>query len=331
MGFWTGKQVLVTGAGGFIGSHLVETLIGRGAKVRAMVHYNSRNDWGNLELIPKEVRRDLETLNGDLRDPFFCQQAVEGMEIVMHLGALIAIPYSYLAPTDYVATNVMGTVNILQACRRAGVAKICHTSTSETYGTGIYVPIDEKHPLQGQSPYSASKIGADKMAESYYCSFGTPVATVRPFNTYGPRQSARAVIPTIISQIASGKDCISLGSLTPSRDLTFVQDTADGFLAIAECPDTLGQTLNLGTGKGVTIGELAELIMRIMGRKVEIQAADERIRPEKSEVMRLLSDYSKVNTLTGWVPRTSLEEGLGQTIAFIQSHLSTYKTDLYNL
>jgi NAD dependent epimerase/dehydratase len=331
MAFWNGTRVLVTGAGGFIASHLTELLVRQGARVRAMVHYNSRNDWGHLELAPPEVRRELEIVSGDIRDPFFCRKAVEGNRVVMHLAALIAIPYSYVAPAEQVATNVMGTLNVLQACRELGVEKICHTSTSETYGTGIYVPIDEKHPLQGQSPYSASKIGADKVAESYHCSFGTPVAVVRPFNTYGPRQSARAVIPTIVSQIASGKAQVRLGSLLPVRDLTYVLDTADGFRAIAESPLTVGEVINLGTGRGVAIGELASMIMRIMGRQVEIVTDDDRVRPERSEVQRLLCNAEKARELTGWMARVPLEEGLARTVEFVRGHLHLYKADIYNV
>lgn len=331
MSFWHGRKVLITGAGGFIPSHLTELLVARGANVRAMVHYNSRNTWGHLDHLSQALLKELEVVSGDIRDPYFCRKAVEGTSVVMHLAALIAIPYSYLAPAEQVSTNVMGTLNVMQACRELGVEKVCHTSTSETYGTGIYVPIDEVHPLQGQSPYSASKIGADKVAESYYCSFATPVAIVRPFNTYGPRQSARAVIPTIISQIAAGKQEIRLGSLSPSRDLTYVQDTVEGFAAIAECPDTVGQVVNLGTGVGVTIGELAELIMRLMGRRVEILEDHDRIRPEKSEVMRLLCCANKARALTGWTAKVPLEEGLLNTIAYVQAHLDNYKTSIYNV
>lgn len=331
MSFWRERKVLITGAGGFIPSHLTELLVARGAKVRAMTHYNSRNTWGHLDDLPNAVLKEIEIISGDIRDPYFCRKSVEGTSVVMHLAALIAIPYSYIAPAEQVSTNIMGTLNILQACRELGVEKVCHTSTSETYGTGIYVPIDEKHPLQGQSPYSASKIGADKMAESYYCSFATPVAIVRPFNTYGPRQSARAIIPTIVSQIAAGKQEIHLGSLSPSRDLTYVQDTVEGFAMIAECPETVGQVVNLGTGVGVTIGELAELIMKLMGRRVEILEDHDRIRPDKSEVMRLLCCADKAQTLTGWAAKVPLEEGLRRTITYIHAHLDRYKTNIYNI
>ena len=331
MGFWSDRRVLITGAGGFIGSHLTELLVRHGARVRAMAHYNSRNDWGNLEHLSRDVLQSVEVVSGDIRDPFFCRKAVEDTSVVMHLAALIAIPYSYVAPAEQVSTNVLGTLNLLQACRELGAEKVCHTSTSETYGTGLYVPIDEKHPLQGQSPYSASKIGADKIAESYHCSFGTPVAVVRPFNTYGPRQSARAVIPTIISQIASGKHEIRLGSLAPIRDLTYVLDTVDGFRRVAESSRTVGEVVNLGTGRGVTIGELADAIMGIMGRKVAVVTDDDRIRPEKSEVQRLLCDARKAHELTGWTPQVALEEGLRHTIRFIRDHLDLYKPDIYNV
>lgn len=331
MNFWQGKRVLVTGAGGFIGSHLTEALVAAGAKVRAMVHYNGRGDWGQLELLDRGVRESLEVIAGDVRDPFFCAQTVKDQAIVMHLAALIAIPYSYVAPADYVYTNVVGTLNMLQACREQGVEKMVHTSTSETYGTAIYVPIDEKHPLQGQSPYSASKIGADKMAESYYCSFGTPVATIRPFNTYGPRQSARAIIPTIISQLCAGKKQIKLGSLSPVRDLTFAKDTAAGFMAVAQSPRTVGEVVNVGNGSGITIGELAGLIIEIMGAKAEIVCDDARVRPEKSEVMRLIAANAKAKELCGWQPTTSLREGLAEVVRYVQANLGRYKPDVYSI
>ncbi len=331
MAFWQSKRVLITGAGGFIGSHLAESLIEAGAKVRAMVHYNSRNDWGQIELIDKEIRDSLEVICGDVRDPFFCRDAVKGQEIVMHLAALIAIPYSYVAPADYVMTNVGGTLHMLQACREESVAKMVHTSTSETYGTAQYVPIDEKHPLQGQSPYSASKIGADKMAESYYFSFDLPVATIRPFNTFGPRQSARAVVPTVVSQLAAGKKQIKLGSLTPVRDLTFVKDTASGFMAIAESPDTVGEVTNVGTGEGITIGDLTTLIIKIMNADAEIICDEERIRPEKSEVMKLIAGTDKIEQLTGWKPSFTLTQGLQQVVDHVTRHLDQYKPDIYNV
>jgi NAD dependent epimerase/dehydratase len=331
MPYWKGKRVLVTGAGGFIGSHLAERLVREGAKVRALVHYNSRNDWGQVELLDQPVRDALEVFSGDIRDPFFCREAVKDQAVVFHLAALIAIPYSYVAPADYVFTNVVGTLNILQACRDLGVEKMVHTSTSETYGTAQYVPIDEKHPLQGQSPYSATKIGADKMAESFFRSFRTPVATLRPFNTYGPRQSARAVIPTIISQLAVGKKEIRLGSLEPVRDLNYVVDTAEAFMAVAECPKTVGEVLNAGRGEGISVGDLAKRIIAIMGVEAAVVRDQGRIRPDASEVMRLVCNADKLKALTGWRPRTSLDGGLAATIDYINTHLDRYKPDIYNI
>lgn len=329
--FWKDKRVLVTGAGGFIGSHLTERLVHAGTNVRAMVHYNSRNDWGQIELLDETTRDSIEVICGDVRDAFFCREAVKECQVVMHLAALIAIPYSYIAPADYVATNILGALNILQACRDLGVEKIVHTSTSETYGTAQYVPIDEKHPMQAQSPYSASKIGADKIAESFYCSFQTPVATIRPFNTYGPRQSARAVIPTIISQLAVGMKQIKLGSLDPVRDLNYAQDTAAGFMAVAQSDRTVGQVVNIGSGKGISIGDLAKLIVEIMGVEAEIVCDRERVRPDDSEVMRLIAANDRARELTGWTPAVSLREGLTNTIEFIKANLNKYKTDIYNV
>ena len=290
--FWRDEPVLVTGAGGFIASHLIERLVGLGARVRAFVRYNSRNDPGLLAQLAPETLQAVELFAGDLRDPAAVELAVRGTHIVFHLGALIAIPYSYMHPYEVVETNVMGTLNILQAGRASGVERIVHTSTSEVYGTALRIPIDEDHPLQGQSPYSASKIGADKLAESYYRAFNLPVVTLRPFNTYGPRQSARAVIPTIISQ-ALAKDVVHLGSLDTRRDFTYVSDTVDGFLKVAETPGVEGQAFNLGTGKEITIGELASLIFELIGQPVRIEQEAERLRPKKSEVLRLLSDNRK--------------------------------------
>jgi len=327
---WKGK-VLVTGAGGFIGSHLAEELVRRGASVRAMVHYNSRNDWGNLELLPDDVRKKLEIIRGDIRDPFFTKKAVEGCDVVFHLAALIAIPYSYIAPRDFVDTNVSGTLNILQACLETSVKKVVHTSTSEVYGTAIYTPIDENHPLQGQSPYSATKIAADKIAESYYRSFDLPVATIRPFNTFGPRQSARAVIPTIVTQILSAKDKIQLGLLTPVRDFTYVKDTVEGFIKVAESKKSVGEVINTGTGRGVTIDELARLIMNLVGKEVKIERDKRRLRPPKSEVMALICANKKAKKLLGWAPRYSLKDGLKETIEFIRKHIEEYKADVYNI
>lgn len=325
-----GKKVLVTGAAGFIGSHVTEALVKKGCSVRAYTHYNSRNDWGNIELLSPEIRKNVEVITGDIADPFAVRKAVKGCDVVFHLAALIAIPYSYLAPQTYVSTNVTGTLNVMEASLQEGVQKIVHTSTSETYGTALYTPIDEKHPLQGQSPYSASKIGADKIAESFYCSFNLPVATIRPFNTYGPRQSARAVIPTIISQ-ALVKDEIKLGSLDPVRDLNYVKDTAAGFLAIAESDKTVGQVTNIGFGKGITIGELAERILKLIGGNKRIVTDTTRVRPANSEVMALLCNNAKALELTGWQPQYSLDQGLQETIEFIRKHSHLYKPDIYNV
>ncbi len=331
MGFWNGKRVLVTGAGGFIGSHLTELLVREGAAVRAMVHYNSSGTWGLLDQLSPDTLKSVEVIRGDVRDPFFCRRAAEGRSVVFHLAALIAIPYSYVAPADYIATNVGGTLNILEAAREAEVDKVVHTSTSETYGTARYTPIDEAHPLQGQSPYSASKIGADKLAESYFLSFRTPVATIRPFNTFGPRQSARAVIPTIISQLASGADRLRLGSLEPVRDFTYVEDTAAGFMAVAESERSTGEVLNVGAGRGITIGDLAKLAMEIMGRQVEIETEGERVRPEASEVFRLICSADKAKRATGWEPGFSIREGLERTVEYVRSNLHRYKPSIYNI
>jgi NAD dependent epimerase/dehydratase len=327
---WENKKVLVTGAGGFIGSHLVERLVELGARVRALVRYNSRNDWGLLELLPAAVKEHLEVVAGDITDPFGVARALAGCEVVFHLAALIAIPYSYTAPSQFVAVNCGGTLNLLEAARQQGAERFVHTSTSETYGTAQYTPIDEKHSLRGQSPYAASKIGADKLAESYYLSFGVPVATIRPFNTYGPRQSARAVIPTIISQALNG-ELIRLGSLSPVRDLNYVSDTVEGFIKVAESPRAVGEVINIGSGKSVSIGELAGKIVDLLGGNKRIVTEDERVRPEASEVLELLCDHRKARELIGWEPRVSLEEGLAGTIKFIRENLSRYKPDIYNV
>jgi NAD dependent epimerase/dehydratase len=324
------KKIFVTGSGGFIGSHLVERLVSEGYTVRAFIHYNSFNRWGNLELLPSDVLKNVEVITGDIQDPFSVHRAMEGCNTVFHLASLIAIPYSYVAPQSYVTTNVLGAVNIMQACRELNVKKVIHTSTSECYGTAQYVPIDEKHPLQGQSPYSASKIGADMIAESYYRSFGVPVTIVRPFNTYGPRQSARAVIPTIITQILSGKQ-LNLGNLHPTRDLNYVLDTVEGFIMAANSAQSVGEVINIGNGKEISIGDLARLIMKLMGKEIEIVSDDQRLRPDKSEVERLLSDNSKAKRLLGWHPRVSLEEGLLNTIEWIKEHQGSFKTGLYNI
>jgi NAD dependent epimerase/dehydratase len=328
--FFDGKRVLVTGAGGFIGSHLTEELVRAGATVRAFIHYNSRNDWGNIELLDAEVRDQLEVVAGEVQDPFSVRNAVAGQDVVLHLAALIGIPYSYVAPGSYVDTNVTGTLNVLEAVRHGDVQRMVHTSTSETYGTAQYTPIDEAHPLQGQSPYSASKIGADKLAESYWRSFETPVATLRPFNTFGPRQSLRAVIPTIVGQALSG-DTIRLGSLTPVRDFTFVKDTAAAFMAVAASEAALGQTLNAGNGKGITIGELAELILDILGSDAKVVADEQRVRPDASEVFELLADATRIRELTGWAPRTGLREGLEQTVAYVRERLAYLKPHIYTV
>jgi NAD dependent epimerase/dehydratase len=327
--YWKKRKVLVTGAAGFIGSHLVERLVAEGADVRAFVHYNSRGEWGNLELLPAATRRSIDVVAGDLIDPRSVQQAVDGRHTVFHLGALIAIPYSYTAPASYVAVNIQGTLNVLEACRRADTARIVHTSTSEAYGTARYVPMDEAHPLQGQSPYSASKIGADKIAESYYLSFGLPVSTIRPFNCYGPRQSARAIIPTILTQMLAGRTTLRLGSLSPVRDFTYVGDTVDGFLRIAESRKSVGEVLNVGSGKGVTIGDVVTLAERVCGVKVKVLTERARVRPEKSEVMRLLCDSGRMRRLTGWKPRVTLRQGLENVREYLVANLGRYKADRY--
>jgi NAD dependent epimerase/dehydratase len=327
---WSGRKVLVTGAGGFIGSHLTEELVRRGAEVRALVRYNSRSDPGLLSLAPREVRDAIDLRFGDVTDPWSIDRAVRGVEVVFHLAALIAIPYSYVAPASYVATNVSGTLNVLEAVRAHGSARLVHTSTSETYGTARYTPIDEKHPMQGQSPYSASKIGADHLAESYHRSFDLPVAIIRPFNTYGPRQSARAVIPTIAAQVLTGRDEIALGSLEPVRDLNYVADTVDGFLAVASSDACIGVVTNVGSGLGISIGDLAHRILDLAGRpQVRVRSDAQRFRPEKSEVFELICDAQKANERCGWKPRWSLDEGLAETLAFVRDHLHMYRPEDY--
>jgi NAD dependent epimerase/dehydratase len=325
---WQNKRVLVTGAGGFIGSHLVERLVELGASVRALIHYNALGSWGWLDYSPHRER--IEVIMGDLTDRDLVFQAARNVEIIFHLGALIAIPYSYQAPSSYVRTNIEGTLNILLAARDLKVARLVHTSTSEVYGTARYVPIDENHPLQGQSPYSATKIAADKLAEAFYCSYGVPVVIVRPFNTYGPRQSTRAVIPTIISQCLNG-DTIRLGHLHPTRDLNYVSDTVEGFLRAAIADNVLGQTINLGSGREISIGNLALLIARLLGKQVQIITDERRRRPEKSEVERLLADNSKAKRLLGWEPRVSLEEGLLRTIDWMREHRRRYRLDNHSI
>lgn len=327
---WEGTPVLVTGAGGFIGSHLVERLVVLGARIRALVHYNSRNDWGLLELLPQAMKGELDVISGDITDPFTVSRATAGSRVVFHLAALIAIPYSYIAPSQFVAVNCGGTLNLLEAARSHGVERFIHTSTSETYGTAQYTPIDEEHPLKGQSPYAASKIGADKLAESYYLSFGVPVATIRPFNTYGPRQSARAIIPTIIGQALRG-NIIRLGNLRPVRDFNYVTDIVEGFLRGAESPYAPGEVINIGSGKSVTMKELADRIIVLLGGGKEVVSEEERFRPEASEVMELICNNRKAKELLRWEPRVSLDEGLARTIDFIREHLHRYKPQLYNL
>lgn len=326
-----GKEVLVTGAEGFIGSHLTERLVELGANVTALVQYNSFNNWGWIDTFDKNIKSNINVVTGDIREFDGMKKVIKGKQVVFHLAALIAIPYSYLSPMAYVRTNVEGTTNVLEACRDYNIEKVIHTSTSETYGTALYVPIDEKHPLQGQSPYSASKIGADKIAESFYKSFKLPVATIRPFNTYGPRQSARAVIPTIISQILSGKNEIKLGSLTPTRDFNYVKDTVEAFIKIAESERTVGEVINAGSNYEVSIGDTAEKIIKIIGNNVKIVCDNERIRPEKSEVNRLWADNTKIKKLTAWKPRYSLDGGLMETIEWIKNNLQYFKTDIYNV
>jgi UDP-glucose 4-epimerase len=326
-----GQNVLVTGAGGFIGSHLVEALVHHGCRVRAMLHYDARAHRSNLEFVPPDVLREVEVVTGDVADPHYMQWAVKGRDVVFHLAALIAIPHSYVAPSSYVQTNVVGTLNVLEACRTHGVGRLVHTSTSECYGTARYTPIDEQHPLQGQSPYSASKIAADKLAESYHLSFGLPVATLRPFNTFGPRQSARAVIPGILAQLLSGCGELRLGDTEPVRDMNFVTDTVQGFLKLAGCDAALGEVVNVGSGRGVRIGEIAEMAMQVVGRRVPIVCDARRVRPEKSEVRTLLCGAGKARELMGWTPRVSLEAGLEQAARFIRDRLALYRPEEYVL
>jgi dTDP-glucose 4,6-dehydratase len=323
---WNGRRVLVTGAGGFVGSHLTERLVSAGARVRAMVHYNALGTWGWLDQSP--VRGDIDVIASDLADRDSVMRAMKGSEIVFHLGALIAIPYSYEAPASYVHTNVIGTLNVLQAARELGVERVVHTSTSEVYGTAQYVPIDEKHPLQGQSPYSASKIGADKMAEAFHRSFGVPVVTLRPFNTFGPRQSARAVIPTIITQCLAGAT-VHLGSLEPTRDFNYVSDSVEGYLLAASTDNVVGMTLNLGSGREISVGDLASKIMKMTGSAATIESDERRLRPEASEVDRLLADNSLAQSLLGWRPQVTLEDGLARTIDWIRQNPERFRPGTY--
>jgi NAD dependent epimerase/dehydratase len=330
-------KILVTGADGFIGSHLTETLVRNGHDVRAFVYYNSFNSWGWLDHSPAEIRENLDVFSGDIRDPNGVRVAMEDCGAVLHLAALIAIPYSYHSPDSYVDTNIKGTLNVLQAARDFDVEKIIHTSTSEVYGTARFVPITEEHPLQGQSPYSATKIGADQIAMSFYNSFGSPVTIIRPFNTYGPRQSARAVIPTIITQLMSGREKIKLGAVSPTRDFNYVSDTVSGFIAALESPATSGETINLGSNFEVSIGELAELIAGLMRVDIKIETEENRLRPDKSEVERLLADNAKALETLGWSPEYAgiegLKKGLAKTIDWfsLPENLSAYKSDQYNI
>lgn len=325
------KKILVTGAEGFIGSHLTEELVKRGYDVRAFILYNSFNNWGWLEDLPEEIMEHVEVFAGDIRDPNGVLEAMKGCDAVFHLAALIAIPFSYHSPDTYVDTNIKGTLNVLQAARKLDVERVLVTSTSEVYGTAQYVPIDENHPYQGQSPYSATKIGADRLAESFYRSFDLPVTIVRPFNTYGPRQSARAVIPTIITQLLAGKEEIELGSLTPTRDFNYVKDTANGFIDIYESPETIGEEINIATQQEISIGELAEELIRQINPNARIVCDEERLRPEKSEVNRLLGSNEKILKLTNWQPKYSFSEGLSETIEFLKNNIDRYKTDIYNI
>lgn len=332
-----GKKVLVTGADGFIGSHLAERLVELGYRVRAFVYYNSFNSWGWLDHSPEDIRSQLEVFSGDIRDPHGVKEAMKGCDVVYHLASLIAIPYSYHSPDTYIDTNIKGTLNVVQAAKELNVEKVVHTSTSEVYGTAQYVPIDEGHPLQGQSPYSASKIGADQIALSFYRSFETPVAVIRPFNTYGPRQSARAVIPTIITQIANGKEIIKLGSTHPTRDFNYIADTVSGFISVADCVQAVGEVINIGSNYEVSIGDTVRLIAESMNKEISITADDQRIRPGKSEVERLWADNSKAMQLTGWKPEyggvEGFKKGLKETIRWYTNagNLKNYKADVYNI
>ena len=324
-------KILVTGADGFIGSHLVEKLLKQGKKIRAFAYYNSFNTWGWLDTLSKEMLSEIEVFTGDIRDPNGVREAMKDIDEVYHLAALIAIPFSYHSPDSYVDTNIKGTLNVLQAARDLGTSRILVTSTSEVYGTAQYVPIDEKHPYQGQSPYSATKIGADRIAESFYRSFDMPITIVRPFNTYGPRQSARAVIPTIITQLLAGKENIKLGSLTPTRDFNYVKDTVNGFIEISKSTNTIGEEINIATQREISIGELAKEMINQINPNAKIICEEERLRPENSEVNRLLGSNEKIKRMTGWEPSYTLEQGLAETIEWIRNNLDKYKVDIYNI
>lgn len=329
--FWRGRKVLVTGAGGFIGSHLTEMLTELDADITAMVHYDIRADKSNLDYLPATLLKNIKVISGDVCDPFFMRNVIKGQDTVFHLAALIAIPYSYVAPQMYFRVNVEGTLNVAEACRSEGIRRLVHTSTSETYGTAQYTPIDEKHPLKGQSPYSASKIGGDKVVESYNLSFDLPAVTLRPFNTYGPRQSARAIVPTIITQLLSDSEDIKLGDLTPVRDLNFVRDTANAFLTVAEHDPCIGHTINAGSGTAYSIAEVVETLMKLTGRHKKIVSDNDRLRPPKSEVYKLLADASLLTKLTGWKPEWNIERGLQETISFIKSHMDKFEVGKYAL
>jgi len=329
----TGKKILVTGADGFIGSHLVEELLEEGCRVKAFVYYNSFNSWGWLDTLPKNKKARLEVFAGDIRDPNGVRRAVGDCDVVFHLAALIAIPFSYHSPDSYVDTNIKGTLNVLEAARDLKTEKVMVTSTSEVYGTAKYVPIDEKHPFQGQSPYSATKIGADRLAEAYYRSFNLPVTIVRPFNTFGPRQSARAVIPTIITQLLCGEKKLKLGALAPTRDFVYVRDTVKGFVAIAKSDKTLGQEINIATGEEISIGDVVKKLISLINPAATLVSDRQRVRPAKSEVERLLGDNSKIRKLTGWKPGCAFTQGLKETIEWFRrpENLARYKSDIYNL
>lgn len=329
----SGKKVLVTGADGFIGSHLTEELVAQGCAVRAFVYYNSFNSWGWLDTLPLERRRELDVFAGDIRDGNGVRKAMEGVDVVLHLAALIGIPFSYHSPDAYVDTNIKGTLNVLTAARDRGVERVLTTSTSEVYGTARYVPIDESHPMQGQSPYSATKIGADRIAESFYRAFDLPVVIARPFNTYGPRQSARAIIPTIISQLIAGRGEIELGSLTPTRDLNYVSDTVAGFLALARCDEAVGHEVNIGSGTEISMEALARTLIELVDPAARIVTGEERLRPAKSEVERLVADNSLMRRLTGWTPAVDLTTGLRRTVSWFRdpANAARYKADIYNI
>ncbi len=327
---WNKKKVLVTGAGGFIGSHLIEKLVKLGVNMRALIRYNSRNDFGLIEILPNKIKAKIDIVAGDLRDSETIREIMKDREIIFHLGALIDIPYSYLHPREVVQTNVMGTLNILTAAKDMNIERIIHTSTSEVYGTAQYSPIDEKHFLQGQSPYSATKIAADKLAESFYCSFNLPITTIRPFNTYGPRQSARAIIPTIITQMLTKKE-IFLGSLSPTRDFTYVSDTVESFIKAAQSDKSIGEVINVGSNFEISVGSLVEKISYLIGKKVKITCDKKRIRPKKSEVGRLIADNSKAKGLIDWSPKITIDNGLKKTIEWIEKNIKLYKINIYNI